>query len=57
MGTVAPAEAAILAEFKPVSRLLFVFLRVVVAAFALCAGHDHHHAILFFCHLLVYHAT
>lgn len=46
----AAAEAAVLVELQPVGRLLFVLLRVVVAALALGAGHDHHHAILFFSH-------
>jgi hypothetical protein len=51
MGTVAPAPAAILAQLEPIGRLLLIFLRVVVATFALSAGHHDHHAILFFSHL------
>ena len=50
VGTVTAAEAAILAELKPVGRLLFIFLGVVITALALRARHNHHHTILFFRH-------
>ncbi len=50
VGTVATAEAAILAEFQPFRGLLFILLRVIVAPLALRAGEDDHHAILFLGH-------
>jgi len=51
VGLMAAAEPAILAQFEPVGRFLFVFLRVIVAALAFIARHHDHHAILFFCHI------
>jgi hypothetical protein len=50
MGLVTAAEAAVLAELQPVRGLLLIFLRVVVTALALGAGHHYHHACLFLCH-------
>jgi hypothetical protein len=50
MRLMATAEAAILAQLHTVGGLLLVFLRVVIAAFALRARHHDHHAILFFSH-------
>ena len=50
MRAVAAAEAAIFAQLEPVRRLRFVFLRVVVAAFALGASHHHHDACFFLSH-------
>jgi hypothetical protein len=44
------AKAAILAELEPVGRFLFIFLSVVVAAFALRAGHHNHDSIFFLRH-------
>ena len=55
MGTVATAEPAILAQLKPIRRLLLIFLRIVIAALALGARHYDHYAILFFRHLSAYH--
>src|SRR5579884_2062618 len=46
----AAAEAAILAQLQALSGFLLVLLRVVIAAFALGARHNDHHAILFFSH-------
>jgi hypothetical protein len=50
VGTVTPAEAAVFAELQTVRRFLFIFLRIVVATFALGAGHHNHHSIFFFRH-------
>jgi hypothetical protein len=52
MGFVRAAEAAVLAKLEPLGRLLFIFLCVVVAAFALVAGQNYHDTIFFFCHSL-----
>jgi hypothetical protein len=52
MGLVTAAKAAILAQLEPVGRLLFVLLRVVVAAFAIVAGQNYHDAVFFFRHNL-----
>jgi hypothetical protein len=47
----AAAKAAVLAQFEPFRRFLLIFLRIVVAALALRACHNDHHAVLFFRHL------
>jgi hypothetical protein len=47
----AAAKTAVLAQFEPFRRFLFVLLRVVIPALALRARHYDHHAVLFFCHL------
>jgi len=46
----APAETAVFRKFETVGVVLFIFLRVVVAAFALGASHRNHNAVLFFRH-------
>jgi hypothetical protein len=50
MSAMAPAEAAVLVELQPIRRLLLVFLRIVVAAFAFGASQNHHDTRLFLGH-------
>jgi hypothetical protein len=52
VGSVAAAEAAVLRQLEAVGRVLLVLLRVVVAALALLASQNDHHAVLFFRHLV-----
>jgi hypothetical protein len=50
MGAVATAEPAILIELQPIRRLLLIFLRVVVSAFAFAASQNDHHTRFFLRH-------
>ena len=51
MGTMATAPTAILIELEPFRRFLLVLLRIVIPAFALGTGQNHHHARFFLRHL------
>jgi hypothetical protein len=51
VGSVTAAKAAVFAKLQPVGGFLLIFLRVIVAAFALGTSHNDHDALFFFCHL------
>ncbi len=57
MGLVTAAEPAILAQLHSIRRLLLIFLRVIITAFALGTRHHNHNAGFFLCHFLPIHQS